>query len=122
MGEFGAGEFAANAAFTQHDDAVAQPHEFGHFTRDKDDGLAVGFERIDEFVDFEFGADVDPARTFVFGCSDCGDMIIYTAEGRGGWLCHENGKIHLLGTIEDTIEWVYSELLANRFPEFDHKW
>lgn len=68
------------------------------------------------------GADIKPAKTFVFGSSSCGDMVIYTADGRGGWLCHEDGKIHLLGTIEDTIEWVYCELLANRSPEFDYGW
>jgi hypothetical protein len=49
-------------------------------------------------------------------------MLIYTEDGRGGWLCHENGKIHLLGTIEDTILWVYGELLANRCPDFDYSW
>lgn len=68
------------------------------------------------------GAKVDPDEAFVFGSSPCGDMIIYTLDGRGGWACHENGKIHLLGTIEDTINWVFAELIANRCPEFDYNW
>jgi hypothetical protein len=68
------------------------------------------------------GADICPSRTFVFGSSYCGDMLIYTDDGRGGWLCHGNGKIHFLGTIEEMIEWVYSELHANRHPNFDHSW
>jgi hypothetical protein len=68
------------------------------------------------------GAAVEPARTYVFGWSPCGDMIIYTADGRGGWLCHENGKVHLLGSVRDTIDWVYDELLANRCPNFDYGW
>ncbi len=60
--------------------------------------------------------------TFIFGWSLCGNMLIYTTSGRAGWLCHENGRIHLLGTIKDTIQWVYGELLANRCPEFDSNW
>ena len=68
------------------------------------------------------GADIDPARTFVFGWSPGGDMLIYTEDGRGGWLCHENGKIHLLGSVEATIDWIYAELQADRCPDFDHGW
>ena len=49
-------------------------------------------------------------------------MLVYTKDGRGGWCCHENGKVHLLGTIEDTINWVYGELLAGRCPDFDYSW
>ena len=64
------------------------------------------------------GADVDLARTFIFGWSPCGDMILYTADGRGGWLCHENGEIHLLGSVADTIDWIYGELLADCCPDF----
>ncbi len=64
------------------------------------------------------GAEVELARTFIFGGSPCGDMLIYTADGRGGWLGHENGKIRLLGSVLDTINWVYGELLASRCPDF----
>jgi hypothetical protein len=28
----------------------------------------------------------------------------------------------LLGTIDDTINWVYAELLAGRCPDFDYDW
>lgn len=68
------------------------------------------------------GAGLDPKKTFVFGGSSGGDMLIYTKDGRGGWLCHENGKIHILGTIEEAIDWVYAELLADRSPDFDYGW
>jgi hypothetical protein len=68
------------------------------------------------------GAEIDAAQTFVMGASYCGDMLIYTSDGRGGWLCHETGNIHLMGTIEDTIEWAYAELLMGNCPEFDSKW
>ena len=63
------------------------------------------------------GMSVDPDRTFIFGGSLSGDMLFYTLDGRGGWFCHENGYLHALGTIEDTIEWVYGEFLAGRTPE-----
>ena len=73
--------------------------------------------------DFDYkGAKVDLARTYIFGHGPAGDMLIYTADGRGGWLCHENGKIHILGTVLDTIDWVYGELLADRCPDFDYSW
>jgi hypothetical protein len=67
-------------------------------------------------------AGVEPEKTFVFGSSSGGDLLLYTADDRGGWLCHENGWVHLLGTIRETIDWVYAELLANRSPDFDYGW
>ena len=91
-------------------------------------GCAGGLEGAGDhtpLTDFDYtyhGADIDPARTFVLGSSPGGDMLIYTEDGRGGWLCHENGKIHPLGTVVDTIEWVYSELQADRCPDFDYSW
>jgi hypothetical protein len=78
---------------------------------------------LTEFSHFKLhGAEIDPTKTFIFGWSPGGNMLIYTEDGRGGWLCHENGKIHLLGSIEDTILWVYGELLVNRCPDFDYSW
>jgi hypothetical protein len=68
------------------------------------------------------GATIDPANTFAFGWSPGGDILIYTDDGRGGWACHENGKVYLLGTIEDTINWVYAELLGDRCPDFNYDW
>jgi len=29
-------------------------------------------------------------------------MIVYTADGRGGWLCDENGEVRLPGSVVDT--------------------
>lgn len=66
------------------------------------------------------GADLDPSRSFVFGTNSGGDMLICTEDGRGGWLCHENGNIRLLGTIEEMIDWIYAELCAGRCPEYDY--
>ncbi len=63
------------------------------------------------------GATIDTSRSFVFGASQGGDKLIYAEDGRGGWLCVGDGTIHLLGSIEDTINWVYAELLAGRLPE-----
>jgi hypothetical protein len=72
---------------------------------------------------YEFsGAPIEPSRTFVCGWSLYGDMLIFTSDGRGGWLCHETGHIHLIGSIAQMLEWVYAELLGNRCPIYDHKW
>jgi hypothetical protein len=65
------------------------------------------------------GADVDLEQTFVWGGNACGDMLICTMDGRGGWLGLGSHEIRLLGTIGDTIDWVYSELLAGRTPEMN---
>jgi hypothetical protein len=35
---------------------------------------------------------------------------------------HEDGQIHLLGSVLDTIDWVYGELLADRCPDFNDSW
>jgi hypothetical protein len=66
------------------------------------------------------GADVNPARTFVFGTDAGGGMhmVICTTDGRGGWLNFSEGEIILLGSVLDTIDWVYSELLADRGPDY----
>lgn len=68
------------------------------------------------------GAEIDPEKTFVLGWSPGGNMLIYTTDDRGGWVCHENGKVHLLGSVADTLEWVYSQLLADECPDFDYIW
>jgi hypothetical protein len=87
-------------------------------------GAAGGLDGLDGHMPltaFGFnyhGADVELASTFAFGCSLCGDMIVCTADGRGGWLCHENGEIRLLGSVLYTVDWVYGELLADRCPDF----
>jgi len=73
-------------------------------------GVAGGLDGPDghlplSALDFAYhGATVDLAETFVFGWSPCGDMIIYTADGRGGWLNHESHEICLLGSVTDTID------------------
>lgn len=65
-------------------------------------GCAGGLDGISDptpltnFYDTYHGAEIDPSRTFAFGSSPGGDMLIYTEDDRGGWLCHENGKILLL--------------------------
>jgi hypothetical protein len=67
-------------------------------------------------------AGVDPEATYVFGSAAGGDKLIYTEDGRGGWMGVENGRVRFIGTIEETIEWVYGELLANRSPDLDYGW
>jgi hypothetical protein len=58
-----------------------------------------------------------PTSVHAFGNSPCGDELVYTDDGRGGWRCHETGTVHFLGTIDDTINWVFGELCADRCPD-----
>ncbi|MBN2293735.1 MAG: hypothetical protein JXM70_15010 [Pirellulales bacterium] len=83
---------------------------------------AGGHEPIRTFSYDYHGADVNPDDVSVWGWSLCGDMILWTADGRGGWMSHETGHIHLLGTIEETINWIYARLNDNEVPEYDYKW
>lgn len=85
-------------------------------------GGAGGHGTIAPFYLENSGLDVDPSQVHAFGSSLGGDMLIYTHDDRGGWLCHENGRVHLLGTVAETIDWVYAELLADRAPDFDYRW
>ena len=68
------------------------------------------------------GAEVNPDDVFVWGWSPCGDMIIWSKDGRGGWMSHETGHIHMLGTIEDLINWLFAKLVADECPEYDYEW
>lgn len=79
-----------------------------------------GHMPLTAFAKDYYGADVDPAGTFVFGTNTGSgmNMVIYTADGRGGWLDFESGEIVLLGSVLDTIDWVYGELLADRSPDY----
>lgn len=65
---------------------------------------------------------LDPAQTYTFGGSGSGDMLVCTADDRGGWVSHESGRAHLLGSIAATIEWVFGVLAAKEIPDFDYKW
>jgi hypothetical protein len=65
---------------------------------------------------------VDFNQSHCWGSSGGGDQLIYSNDGRGGWVSHETGDVHWLGSIEDTINWVFGELLAGRSPDFDYRW
>lgn len=66
------------------------------------------------------GADVDPARTFIIGTNAGGgmNMVVCTTDGRGGWLNFSEGEIALSGSVLNTIDWIYGELLADRSPDY----
>jgi hypothetical protein len=34
--------------------------------------------------------------------------------------CHENGQVHVIGSVNETAEWIFGELLAGREPEFNY--
>jgi hypothetical protein len=59
-------------------------------------------------------------RTFVWGSSPCGDVLIYTDEGEAGFLSHETSTAYSLGTIEEAINWVFNGFLQRHTPEFDY--
>lgn len=61
-----------------------------------------------------------PDRSYVWGSSGCGDVIAYTTDDRLGLISHETGKAYFLGSIQEGIDWVFSELLNGRTPEFDY--
>jgi hypothetical protein len=60
---------------------------------------------------------IDPAQTFAFGGSGCGDMLICTADSRGGWISHGSGQVKFLGTTAETIDWVFGVLADGRIPD-----
>ncbi|AGA25022.1 hypothetical protein [Singulisphaera acidiphila] len=84
----------------------------------------AGHDPLTSFHEMYHGcrAGLDPEATYVFGSAAGGDKLIYTEDGRGGWMSVESGRIRFLGTIEETIDWVYGELLANRSPDLDYGW
>lgn len=81
---------------------------------------AAGHTPLNVFPKEYVGAEVDPARTFIVGTNAGGGMhmVICAIDGRGGWLNFSSGEIVLLGSVLDTIEWVYGELLADRGPDY----
>ena len=82
---------------------------------------------LNRFNDLFGNEEFDPATTFSLGSDLCGDMLVYTRDGRGGWLFHERlfrkaDQIHPLGSIEDALNWAFGELLADRRPEAHPDW
>ncbi len=83
---------------------------------------ATGHAPLRDF-DFDYhGADISIDDVSVWGCSPSGDMNIWSTDDRGGWLSLGSGHIHFLGTIEDSINWIYSKLNSNECPEYDYEW
>ncbi|MEK6236176.1 MAG: hypothetical protein N2C14_15830 [Planctomycetales bacterium] len=60
--------------------------------------------------------------TYVWGGSYCGDSLIHALDDRGGWLSHETLKVHWIGTIAETLDWLFGEMLAGREPNYDYSW
>jgi len=69
------------------------------------------------------GDPVDPEETYIWGDSPCGDRLIWTMDGHAGWYAMGSHKVHLLGSVADTINWVYRELNRDESPEWHYgKW
>jgi hypothetical protein len=77
---------------------------------------------LSTFGDSYVGPEILKDKAYVLGWSPCGDMLVYTEKNQGGWRSHETGQLHFLGTIEETIDWVFGELLADRCPDIDYSW
>lgn len=61
-----------------------------------------------------------PAATRIFGSNSCGDMLIYNQD-EAGFLSHENGKAYSLGSVAQTLNWIFEELRQGREPAFDYE-
>jgi hypothetical protein len=61
---------------------------------------------------------VDLSRTHVWGDSPCGDILFITEDGRGGWFLMGPNEFHVIGTISETIDAVYSQMLMKKAPNY----
>ncbi|MGE3779381.1 MAG: hypothetical protein AB7F89_19490 [Pirellulaceae bacterium] len=59
-------------------------------------------------------------QSFVFGSTACGDVFVYNPTGTAGFVSHETGDAYSLGSIADSLEWLFGELLMGREPCFDY--
>ncbi len=66
--------------------------------------------------------DFQVENLFALGDSPCGDVLFYSTDGRAGWFAHGDGTLFLLGSIRETIDWVFEQLLLNECPEIDYNW
>ncbi|MEM7386753.1 MAG: hypothetical protein AAF514_17590, partial [Verrucomicrobiota bacterium] len=65
--------------------------------------------------------EVDPDKAVMLGMGLGGDCYFYTPDDLGGCVAC-SGKGHVIGTIEDLLEWVFSGLNSGDPPEFDYGW
>lgn len=73
---------------------------------------------LTEIREADEGAELQPEQCFIWGDSPCGDLIIWTMDGRGGWASHESNAFQFLGSIEDSINWIFGQLCNNVCPEY----
>ena len=94
-----------------------------HFTEFGGAGGLYGVESLKRLTEIVGElSEVDQAdEVYVWGSSGCGDMLVFTMDDRGGWFEHETGGIQWIGSLPETMDWIYAELLANREPERDSR-
>lgn len=89
-------------------------------------GFAGGILPPDEHVSMQdYGISsshpqFDAVTSFVFANSDCGDVMVYSRDGTAGFVSHEDGKAYVIGSVCDSMEFIFTELLYNRAPQFDY--
>lgn len=62
------------------------------------------------------GDPIDPARTVIWGTDNGDNLIADVDNDRGGWFGLGWAEIRMMGTVRDTIDWLFGELLAGRGP------
>ncbi len=60
------------------------------------------------------------ATSEVFANTEGGDQFVHTPEGDVGFISHEICKAYRIGTIGETLDWIFGELLEGREPDFDY--
>lgn len=81
----------------------------------------IGFE-LGEDDDLVEGRESEFSLTncVEFGCTECGDQFIFTPDGQAGFFSHEVRKAYRLGTIHESLNWIFGALLAGHEPQFDY--
>lgn len=77
------------------------------------------------WFEYDTEAESDPfdfplAECTAFGSTSCGDQFIYNKDGEAGFFSHEISRAYRLGTIRESLDWIFGELLAGREPQFDY--
>jgi hypothetical protein len=71
--------------------------------------------------DWMWDKDIRDANPRIFGMNDSGDQLIFTPDDRAGWLSHEAGGFYSLGSVAEAFEWIFAELVENRYPELNRR-
>ena len=108
---FGAADIKLNSAMVLTHSRVESAKNLLINATDGSDAVALTKEDARYIVGSSAAifADIDFDETFIWGDSPCGNMLIWTSDGRAGWYNLGSHDIEILGSIGDTINWVFTE-------------